>query len=165
MKILVATIVKPQGLKGEMKISCHTDRPEQLRGIKHLYLGEMPIELKSLRVLQSGVFVTLEGIKDRTQAETLRGGELFADRSDLALPEGSYLIADLVGSAVFLDDGTMLGEVADVLQHGAADVFVINGEKEIQFPFLKDLVAKIDVQNKMIVLKKQRFSEVALYED
>ena len=165
MKILVGTVLKPQGIKGELKVLCLLDNPEQFKQIKNVFAGQTRMEIKSVRVSSGDVFLTFEGVTDRNAAEAFRGRDIYVPRGEIALSEGKYLIAELIGSEVFLSDGTKLGAVADVLQYGAADVFVVAGEKEVQFPFLKDLVRNIDTAGKRITLDKKRFSEVCLYED
>ena len=82
------------------------------------------------------------------------------------MPQDRYFISDLVDCNVQLDDGAKVGVVKSVLQYGAADVFVCSdGEKEVSFPFLKDLIVDVNVERKTIVLNSKRFSEVAVYED
>jgi len=165
MKILIGKVVKPQGIKGEIKISSAIDDPEQFKSVTHFYFGEKRMDVKSIRVSSGFVFALIDGINDRDKAEALRNWEVYADREEIFVPSGSYLIADLVGCQVYLDDGMAVGELTEILQYGTADVFVVHGKKDVQFPFLKDLVQKVDVDAKTIVLKKTRFNEVALYED
>lgn len=165
MKVLIGTVSKPQGIKGEIKISSRMDSPEQLNSVKHFYIGEKRMDVKSIRSSSNFVFAVLDEINDRNAAELLRNWDVFVDREEITVSENSFLVADLIGSMVFDDEGEFLGELSDILQYGAADVYIVSGKKNFQFPFLKDVVVSIDAEEKKIVLKKSRLAEVALYED
>lgn len=166
MKLEVGKIVKPQGIKGEVKLECYLDDPRMLSHTKQLYIGVNDYSVESIRPDGAFCYIKLGGIADRNAAEALRGQTVFADKDSISLPKERYFVADLVGCNVLLDDGSTVGNVADILQYGAADVFVCNNAgKTVSFPFLKDLAKQIDIQNKIIVLCAKRFVEVAVYED
>ena len=107
-----------------------------------------------------------EEVTDRNAAENLRGWDILCEKSDLHLDTGRFFVEDVVGCRVTLEDGTLVGEVCDVLQYGAADVYGCkNGDKEVSFPFLKDLVLSVNTDSKSIVLFAKRFEEVAVYNE
>ena len=67
---------------------------------------------------------------------------------------------------VRFEDGESVGKVSDVLQHGAADVWVLEkGKKQILFPALKRVFVAEDYENKIVVVSRDAFGEVAVYED
>ena len=37
-RLIVGTILKPQGIRGELKVKPYTDAPEDFKGFKNLYL-------------------------------------------------------------------------------------------------------------------------------
>ena len=75
-------------------------------------------------------------------------------------------INPIIGCEVYLDSGEYTGRVVDVTTRGTTDIFTVaEGYKTIMFPFLKELIFSVDIVNKKIVLKSQRFAEVALYEN
>ena len=65
------------------------------------------------------------------------------------------------------DSGRLIGTLEDVLQNGAADVYVFRGGEfgEVMVPALKDLMLSVDVANKKIVMSRNRLAEVAVLED
>ena len=149
-----------------MKISCFLDDSAMLHNVKQLYIGSNTYTVEKLRPDGAFCYILLGGITDRNSAEALRNWTVYADKEYLAVPQDRYFIADLIDCSVVLDDGTKVGVVKDVLQYGSADVFVCSdGEKEISFPFLKDLIVEVKIDCKLIVLSSKRFSEVAVYED
>ena len=166
MKLEVGKVLKAQGIKGEVKISCFLDDSEMLKGVKQLYIGSNIYTVEKLRPDGAFCYVKLLGIEDRNAAEALRNWTVYADKESVNVAQGRYFIVDLIDCSVLLDDGTNIGAVKEVLQYGAADVFVCSdGVKEISFPFLKDLIVEVNIERKTVVLKSKRFSEVAVYED
>ncbi|MCH5156993.1 MAG: 16S rRNA processing protein RimM [Clostridiales bacterium] len=166
MKLEIGKVLKAQGIKGEIKISCYLDDAAMLKGTKQLYIGSNTYTVEKLRPDGAFCYVQLSGITDRNMAEALRNWSVYADKEYITVPQDRYFIADLIGCNVTLDDGTKVGVVKDVLQYGAADVFVCSdGEKEVSFPFLKDLVVQVNVEHKTVVVNKIRFGQVAVYED
>lgn len=163
--IKIGKILKAQGIKGEVKVSCLLDDSAMLADVKHMYINDKPFTVKQFRSDGKFFYVRFAEVADRNAAENLRDWTLFCHKSQLPLPEQRYFVEDVVGCNVVLSDGTIVGSVAQVLQYGAADVFVCNGSKQVSFPFLKDLVVSVDIANRRIVVDKQRFAEVALYED
>ena len=166
MKIEVGKVLKAQGIKGEVKLACFVDDATMLKNVKRVYVGTNTYAVNHLRCDGAFCYMSLDGINDRNAAEALRNWTVYADKENVNLPENRYFIDDLVGCKVVLNDGAAVGEVTDVLQYGAADVFVCASAKgEVSFPFLNDLVLSVNIENKLITVDAKRFSEVAVYED
>ena len=166
MKIEIGKVLKAQGIKGEVKLACYVDDASMLKAVKQLYIGSKTYTVAHFRADGAFCYVLLNGVADRNAAEALRNWTVYADKEDVAVAENRYFIDDLVGCAVTLDSGAVIGTVKDILQNGAADVFVCDGAKgEVLFPFLKDLVLSVNVETKTISLDSKRFGEVAVYED
>ena len=166
MKIEIGKVLKAQGIKGEVKLSCYLDDASMLKSVKQLYIGSKTYTVTHFRADGAFCYVLLEGVADRNAAETLRNWTVYADKENVTVEEDRYFIDDLVGCVVTLDNGKSVGTVREILQNGAADVFVCEGEKgEIMFPFLKDLILSVNIETKLILLDSKRFGEVAVYED
>ena len=87
------------------------------------------------------VIARLEGVDDRDQAAVFVGCDLAIRRDDLPNAEdGSYYWADLEGLRVVHRDGTELGRVAYLIETGANDVLVTEGERERLIPFVAEKV-------------------------
>ena len=166
MKIEVGKVLKAQGIKGELKLSCFLDDPKMLLSIKKLYLGIQLHYVQSVRVNGQFFYVLFKDIADRNTAETYQNKAVFADKEDVKLEEGRYYVDDLLSCIVVLDDQTVVGKVIEIEQYGSADVYTTkNGNVVTSFPFLKDMIVSVDVDAKQIVLKKQRFDEVMVVQD
>ena len=98
------------------------------------------------------IIVRIDGIDDRDAAAALIGCDIGVDRDEL--PEtgaGQYYWSDLEGLLVIRQDGTEIGRVAYLLETGANDVMVIEGEQEILVPFVKDeVVLDVDLEGGVI---------------
>ena len=83
------------------------------------------------------VIARIEGVDDRNEAANLVDCDIAVDRGDMpAADVGSYYWADLEGLRVVHRDGTELGRVAYLMETGANDVLVLEGERERLIPFV-----------------------------
>ena len=156
----IGQIVNTNGLKGLLKVKPLTDditRFEELETIYiqiHSQLVEKKIE--KVRYVKNMVLLKLEGIDDINEAEKYRNLYIKINRKDIKeLSENSYLIVDMLKCEVYTEENELLGKMIDVLQTGSNDVYVVKNEngKEILLPAIKDVVKKIDIQNKKIIVK------------
>ena len=64
----------------------------------------------------------------------------------IPLEEGEYYIADLIGLSVETEDGEHLGELTDVIETGANDVYVVDkADGQILIPAIKDCILDVDI--------------------
>ena len=86
--LLVGEIVRPQGIRGEVKLRHFTDDPyrfEELDAVlRQTEDGFEPLTVEACRVQGDDVYLKLEGFDDRNAAETLRGAMLYVDREHAA---------------------------------------------------------------------------------
>ena len=166
MFITIGEILKAQGISGEVKVKPLTDDISRFKKLKKVFIAGKELDVLSVRINDGFVFLKLGGISDRNNAQLLTGKMLEIDRAGaVELPKDAYFIADVIGCLVRLSDGTFVGKVDYVYQNGAADVFEVIGEKNVMFPFLNDLIISVDLTEKIIVLDKNEFQKVAVYED
>ena len=170
--LTVGEVVKAQGVRGEVKLMPATPDAGRFRGIQHLYLqvgNETPkaFGVISARIGVHGeVYLGLEGVADRNAAEALRGAVAMLPREEARkLPEGEWYIVDLVGCQVHTDAGVHLGTLTEVLQHGAADVWVIDGPKPAMIPAVKKAIAEVDTAAKRIILRADELEAIAVYQE
>lgn len=164
-KILVGIITKPQGIKGELKVAPITDDISRFKKLKKVFIDGKELKVFNVRISNFELFIFLEHVNTRNDAENFRGKEIFINREDIVLKEGRFLISDIIGFDVMFEKGKTIGKLTDVLQYSKIDTYVVKGAKECMFPALSDVVITIDAVNKLIVLNKKRFDEVAVYED
>jgi 16S rRNA processing protein RimM len=163
---LIGVIVKAQGIKGEVKVKPYTDTPDVLCHLTHVIIEGEIVKVDASRCDNTMAYIKLEGVDDRNMAEEMRSKEIYVEKSHVpALPKGRHYINDLLGCAVYDDEKQSLGELTDILQNGANDVYVIKNPKgEIMVPVIKSVIKSIDASKKEIILIKERLMEVAVYE-
>lgn len=162
-ELIVGTVLKPQGIRGEVKIKPFTDSAETFREFKRVFLDGEEYKILSVRTGDGFVYLGLRGVPDRNAAELLRGKQVTVPREEApVLPEGSYYIADLLGSEIVSDEGEVLGTLKDITQ-ASTDVYTMSdGTRDILFPAAKGVVVNVDVENKKITVDKKRWLEVAV---
>ena len=161
----IGIITKPHGVRGAVKVNPITDDVARFKNLEKVFINSIEHKVILSQYAQNEAILTLDDITSRDMAELLRGKEVQVEKADaVKLEEGRYFIVDIIGCEVFVS-GTLIGKVQDVLQNGAADVYVIKGEKELMVPALKTLLNKVDVDNKQIVFNKDVFDQVVCYED
>ncbi len=144
-------IVSTHGVRGQLRVQPWADSPEFLLDFKTLYLGKehKPYFVKSASIHKSLVLIKFENIDTVEDAEMLRGTVVYVARSDIKLPEGRFLICDLIGCDVF-DSATKrrYGKLRDVIAGaGANDVWVIKNDNGLEYlvPAIPEVIGEIDI--------------------
>jgi 16S rRNA processing protein RimM len=108
-----------------------------------------------VRATVQTAIIKLEGIDDRTQAETLRNRSLFVREDQIAPPDaGEYFIKDLLGLKIFTEQGELLGTLTDVLELPAHDVYQVNNDREeLLIPAISSVIREIDLERRQIIVK------------
>ena len=163
MELVIGKIVKPQGIRGEVKVYPYTDDAEVFGQLSRVFIGGEEYKILHARFGDGMAYLSLRGVPDRNAAELLRDKELTIPRDEApALEEGSYYIADLIGSEIVTDTGKSLGTLKDIRQ-AATDVYTLESEKgEVLFPVATGVVLAVDVEQKKITVSEKRFKEVAV---
>jgi len=169
--IEIAKAVKPHGIKGEIKLQHYCDRPDSFYDFDTLYIKEgtsfTAIEILNIRTDHTSVYVKLDILKTRDDADNIRGTMFYVDKADIkSVSDDAFMVRDLIGIKVFDEDKNLLGKLKEILQHGSADIYVVKSEeKGFMFPALATVIKHIDIENKSMILIKSALLEVAVYED
>jgi len=155
--LLIGTLTKAQGLKGEIRMSYLGNSPDELDGLKSVRVtksnGE-EIELEILRVRKGNSFLILKfkDIDSIEDVECLASASVYADRADLKeLEESEYYYDDLIGIAVYDESGELIGNVESIFETGSNDVYVVKrGSKELLIPAIADVIKEVDIGNKVM---------------
>ncbi len=164
-RLTIGEVLKPQGIRGELKVKTFTDTPEIVKAFGTVYIDGVAYKILSFRVGNDGAaYMGLRGIPDRNAAELFRGKKIEGEREDAPpLEEGRYYIVDIVGLSCESEEGEFLGTVTNIANL-SADVYTIEkAGKSILFPAVKGVIAKVDLENKKLIVKKSVFDEIAVY--
>lgn len=130
------------GIKGWVKVFSFTDPRENILTYSP-WLLKKDDETKTVNIvdgqLQGKTIVAqLDGVNDRDQAASLMGWDIFITQDQLPkAAKGEYYWSDLIGLTVETIDGVQLGVVDSLLETGANDVLIVQGERERVIPFLQ----------------------------
>lgn len=141
-------IVAVRGIRGEVKINVFCDSPEFLAESDTLWLGAQKTPYAIERSFpQKGQLIVKFKDVDFPTAERLVGISAYIKKDDYRLEDGVFFIADLIGLTVKdADTGEDYGKIKDVIQTGARDVYVINGQKELLIPAIPDVIIDVDIK-------------------
>ena len=165
MRLAIAKITKPHGIKGEVRVTVLLDSPELFCRVKSAYLEDMNVRI-SARNAGDAAIGRIQNVLTRDDAELLRGKTLYVDREDAdKLKENEYFVDDLVGLTLYAGERE-IGVITEIYKGGrTADVIEINGEKGVLLPYLKKLDARISLTDRTMILDEKAFEEVAVYAD
>lgn len=143
-------IAAPFGVKGWVKVQPLTAQARSLLDYPVWWVergGEWHRhEVAAARVQANAVVAQLAGCEDREAAAAFRGRSIAVPRSELPRAQaGEHYWADLIGLAVVNGKTQELGRITGVLQTGANDVLVVEGERERLIPFIADVIREVDV--------------------
>ena len=119
--LTVGVVLKPQGIRGELKVKPYTDTAEDFAAFRRVFLDGEEYKVLSVRTGGGAVFLGLRGVADRNAAELLRGKEVVIPPCGAPEPEeGRYYVADLLGCDIVTEGGKVLGKLKDVRQASTA---------------------------------------------
>jgi 16S rRNA processing protein RimM len=154
--LAVGLLRHAHGVRGEISMQVYTDFPERLRTGTEVYVGEShkPLKITHLRKKDKLILLTFEGYQDCDQVNVLRN-EIVYSRSDKlpALPEGQYYHHQVLGLRVLDESGAELGTLAEILETGANDVYVVRspGRPELLLPAIESVIIQVNLEKGMIV--------------
>ncbi len=157
----VGRVLRPHGVRGELRVEIITDYPERLTQHAYFYLAHpdspdvtrrYPVE--GLRFHTQVLLLKLDGCDDRNAADELRGMLVQIPVEEaVPLEEGEYYLFQLVGVRVETESGEWLGQVVDVIETGANDVYVVRGPQgEVLLPAIDDVILDLDLESKRMVV-------------
>lgn len=137
--VCVGKIIKPQGIKGEVKILPLIDIPAIFNGKHKLYIEKRESVHKTATFRLGYAYVMFEEIKDRNMAENYRNKKVYISREDFdLLAVDDFLIEDLIGTIIYDENNELVGQIMDVINYGFDDILVIKEQGHIyEVPFRK----------------------------
>ncbi len=154
-------IISVHGVRGEVKVYPWADYPEFLEEFDTFYIQKNKMHYQrmtatSVRTHKNTVLIQFEGIDNVELARNLVGKTLYLDKDEIELEEGTFFIADLIGcDVVDHETGESVGTVTDVQNHGASDIYYIQGKngQEYLFPAVDEFLVETDIEAKTIKIK------------
>lgn len=155
----VGIISSTHGIRGQVKVYPTTDDVRRFDDLKTVILktrdSEQTLHVESVQYFKQFAIVKFKEYNSINDVEQYKNAPLFVTRKDaVPLEEDEYFIADLIGLTVETDEGKTLGKVADVIQTGANDVYVVHTaeDKELLLPAIRDCVRSVDMEKGTIMV-------------
>jgi 16S rRNA processing protein RimM len=153
--LVVGFLRRAHGVRGEIILDIHTDFPERLQSGRKLFVGDKykPMTLSGARPHAKGMLVKFQGIETPEDAGQLRNQWVYVRATDVpALPEGKIYQHELFGFNVVDENDHPLGEVVEILETGANDVYVVKDEagKEILLPAIPSVILELDTDRRLM---------------
>jgi 16S rRNA processing protein RimM len=157
-RIIIGKVLSPHGVKGEVRVLPLTDFPERFQKTKSVWSDARNtyLEIENIREQKEYLLIKFAKVNNRDQAEELTNSYLTIDREQLMeLSPGHYYHFQIIGLRVYDLEGSYLGEVTDILETGANDVYVVRrtGKKDLLIPALKIIVKEIDIKEKQMIVQ------------
>jgi 16S rRNA processing protein RimM len=155
--LVVARIVSPQGIRGEVKAEIVTHYPDRFASTKAVYLGleHRRYELEGFRFQDGAVVLKLRGVDTMDDAAKLRDALVEVPEEEaVKLPPDSFFWHQIIGLQVFTVDGELLGKIDEILETGSNDVYVVHGPKgELLIPAIKQVVKEVKPDSGMVIVE------------
>ena len=149
-------VVASHGVRGAIKVEPFSEAPDALLAHATWWIRSPRAttwregRLNGGRMHGRALIATLAGVETRDDALALRGSEIGVQRTALPQAKKNEIYwADLVGFEVRNREGKVLGEVVDVVTHGAHPILCVarpagvdGGERLI--PFVPAIVEHVD---------------------
>jgi 16S rRNA processing protein RimM len=160
--LVVGRVLRPHGVRGELRVEVVTGFPERLGQHDTFYLAhpDSPEDVRrypaeEVRQHKGTLLLKLAGCDDRNEAELLRDMLVQIPIEEaVPLEDGEHYHFQIVGVRVETESGVWLGQVAEVLETGANDVYLVRGPRgEVLLPAITDVVRELDMEEKRMVVR------------
>jgi len=159
--VVIGEVTRPHGLRGEMRVTLHTDRPERFEGLAECVLWHEASDARTVRRITGArrqgdaVLLSLAGCESVEAARGLVGRLVALPREEaLPAPAGHVYPWQLVGCRVVTDDGRAVGEVSGIEPSPAHDLWVVRGAgREHLIPAVAEIVVEVDVNARRVVIR------------
>lgn len=163
--LIVGTVQKPHGIKGELFVRLETDRPDAVfTPGRALVLGDAKgrrsdavLTIERARAFKGGMLVKVAEHTGRTpEMEELRGRTLLIPRSEAQAPdEGEVFYHDLLGMRVVTAAEGEIGIIAEVYDAPSGPLLSVTREagKELLIPFVRETIRRLDAAERVLELE------------
>jgi 16S rRNA processing protein RimM len=161
--VLVGRVVGAHGIRGSLHVHAYAESMavfETGEGIRVVVPDGSVQTMTVLWVKPHGrrILMTVAGVTDRSQAESLIGAGIFVDKACLPeLEEDTYYWFDLLGLRVYNTAGALLGRLDEVIPTSGNDIYVVRGQpngqpRETLIPATGDVILEVDLEGRSMIV-------------
>jgi len=153
--LVVGFLRRPHGVHGEIIMDLHTDFPERLRSGRKLLIGEdhKPMTLAGVRPHARGMLMKFKGLETPEDVGQFRNQWVYVKASEVPpLPEGQVYQHELFGFKVLDENDNPLGELVEIIETGANDVYVVKDDsgRELLLPAIPSVILELDPVHRLM---------------
>ena len=159
-RILVGRVVKPQGIKGQVKVLSSGEGAAAFPVGSTAYLknskgAEKSLTVESSRPQRQMTILAFREVQRVEEAEELVGCSLYVAPESLpTLSADEFYWYQLQGMEVKTEKGKFLGRVEEIVPTGSNDVFVVRKDhEECLIPATDEVVVHVDLEGKTMVVR------------
>lgn len=161
--LLLGEILRPHGIRGELRMKILTDYPERINDLESVYFSSSPAgddaktyHVEHLRMHKGYGLLKLTEIKDRNDADLMRGLFVLV-RIDDAVPleDDEFYLYQLIGLLVRTEDNKHIGRIIEVIETGANDVYVVKSPQhgELLIPVIDETIIETNIEDGFIIVR------------
>ena len=148
--LAVGKVRRPHGVSGDVLVEVFTDFPERLQTKATVYAGEnhIPLVISRQRYHNDGTLLAFDGFYTPEQVGRFRNQILYIKSGEaIELPEGEFYFHELLGLSVTDETGEHLGEVTEIVETGANDVYVVTNAagRELLLPAIAEVILDVNL--------------------
>ncbi len=160
--IEIAKIVKPQGIKGEVKALPSTNVVGIFDVLTECLVGNKIMKIKHISFRQGFLYIKFDEINTRNDAELYRNQSIKIEKNLLEEMKGEdeFLVDDLIGMLIYDEKGELVGQIVDVLNYGASDILVFEKDgRSFEVPYVDEVFT---AENGTLVANSEKLLEVMI---
>jgi 16S rRNA processing protein RimM len=151
--LAIGYLRRPHGVSGEIIMDLHTDFPDRVKAGRKIYIGDKheSATFDTVRVHGDSLLISLRGYDTPETVGRFRNQWVYVKAKDVPpLPVGQHYKYEFIDLDVVDDQGNALGKIAEILETGANDVYVVRNEagREILLPAIPSVVLEVDMEGR-----------------
>lgn len=150
-------ILKPHGIKGDLKVSPMTDFDRFYNGntLYILHNGEyIEVELENVREFGNCYLLNFKGMNDINLIEKYHSDYLcVSEDAREELPDGEYYFDELIGKDIYNQNGEYKGSCKEIMELPSANYLVVEvkNSKDVLIPFIMNEFIKEVLDDRIII--------------
>ncbi|MBL8078546.1 MAG: 16S rRNA processing protein RimM [Anaerolineales bacterium] len=151
--LAIGYLRRPHGVSGEIIMDLHTDFPDRIKSGRKIYIGDKheAVTFDTVREHSNSLLISFRGYDTPEAVGRFRNQWVYVKAKEVPpLPEGQHYQYEFIDLEVVDDHGNALGKIAEILETGANDVYVVRDEtgKEILLPAIPSVILEVDMESR-----------------
>lgn len=156
----IGRIVNTQGIKGEVRVVPTTDDINRFKDLEYVMIDDKEeknkkLNIETVRYHKNFILIKFKDLNSINDVEYLKGKVIKVPyEMGIPLEEDEYYYRDLYDLNVYTDENEFLGNITDIIETGANDVYVVSKEEQndLLIPAIKQCILEIDIDNKKMIV-------------